>query len=86
MAGKVTTLFEDSAKTQAIFPRTKASAVSDADNHPLGNVAVYSAETVASGVDEISIGVNSGTVFTITEDDTGATLGTPITFRIVSKS
>lgn len=32
---KVTTLFEDSAKTEALYPRTKVSAISDANNTSL---------------------------------------------------
>lgn len=32
---KITTLYEDSAKTEALYPRTKVSAVSDGDNTSL---------------------------------------------------
>lgn len=32
---KVTTLFEDSAKTEALYPRTKVSAISDENNTSL---------------------------------------------------
>lgn len=35
MASKVTTLFEDSAKTNALYPRTKVSAVSDGSGNGL---------------------------------------------------
>lgn len=32
---KITTLFEDSAKTEALYPRTKVSAISDENNTSL---------------------------------------------------
>ena len=64
MAGKVTTLFEDSAKTSPLFPRTKTTAVSDADNHPLGNLAVYNAETVISGIDSIDLRIDMDLLWT----------------------
>lgn len=32
---KITTLYEDSAKTEALYPRTKVSAISDGDNKSL---------------------------------------------------
>lgn len=35
---KVTTLFEDSAKTEALYPRTKVSAISDANNNSLETI------------------------------------------------
>lgn len=35
---KVTTLFEDSAKTEALYPRTKVSAISDANNNSLESI------------------------------------------------
>jgi hypothetical protein len=35
MASKVTTLFEDSAKQNALYPRTKVSAISDGSNNGL---------------------------------------------------
>lgn len=53
MASKITTLFEDSAKTNALYPRTKQNAVSDADGNPLTEVGFYTADTVGSGVDAV---------------------------------
>ena len=38
MASKITTLFEDSAKTNALYPRTKVSAVSDANGDGLQSI------------------------------------------------
>lgn len=35
---KVTTLYEDSAKTTALYPRTKISAISDANNNSLESI------------------------------------------------
>lgn len=58
MAGQVTTLFSDSAKTNELYPRTKTSAVSDANNHTLGDLAVYNAQTVASGVGALYLGLD----------------------------
>ena len=64
MASKVTTLYEDSAKTNALYPRTKASAVSDNDGNVLGNIAVYNAETVVGGANPIKIGVDMDLLWT----------------------
>ena len=58
MAGQVTTLFSDSAKTNELYPRTKTSAVSDANNHTLGDLAVYNAITVGTGVNAVSVGLD----------------------------
>ncbi len=38
MASKITTLFEDSAKENALYPRTKVSAVSDANGDGLQSI------------------------------------------------
>lgn len=35
---KITTLYEDSAKTEALYPRTKVSAISDANNNSLETI------------------------------------------------
>ena len=56
--GKVTTLFEDSAKTVELYPRTKTSAVSDSDGNTLGDVAVWNALNVVSGVNAVKVGVD----------------------------
>lgn len=48
MAGKITTLFEDSERTKELYPRTKTSAVYDEYGHPLGDLAVYDAVTIES--------------------------------------
>ena len=53
--GKVTTLFEDSSKTVELYPRTKTSAVSDADGNTLGDLAVYNAITIGSGIGTLSV-------------------------------
>lgn len=58
MAGQVTTLFSDSAKQNELYPRTKTSAVSDANGNTLGDLAVYNAFTIISGVNPISVGVS----------------------------
>lgn len=64
MASKVTTLYEDSAKTNALYPRTKTSAVSDNDGNALGNIAVYNAETVVGGANPIQIGIDMDLLWT----------------------
>ena len=58
MAGQVTTLFSDSAKTNELYPRTKTSAVSDADGNTLGDLAVYNAVTVGTGVNAVKTTLN----------------------------
>lgn len=57
MANIVTTLFSDSAKTNALYPRTKASAVSDNDGNTLGNVAVCNYAVTENNVSPINVGI-----------------------------
>lgn len=57
MANKVTTLIDVSTQDE-LYPRTKASAVSDADGNTLGNIAVWNAIDVASGVDTVKVGID----------------------------
>lgn len=64
MANIVTTLFSDSAKTNALYPRTKTSAVSDNDGNTLGNIAVWNALDVASGVDTVKVGLDMDLLWT----------------------
>lgn len=54
MASKVTTLFEDSAKTNALYPRTKVSAVSDNNGKALSQI-----------IDEINPTITEDTLFNI---------------------
>ena len=74
-SGTITTLFEDSAKTSGLYPRTKVSAVTNASNVSLQTLLDAKMESI-----------NSDTVFTINKDESGNTLATPITFKIVAKS
>ena len=71
---KVTTLYEDSAKTNALYPRTKVSAISDGSN--------VSLSALLDAKEDL---INSDTVFTINKDESGNVLSTPITFTIVAK-
>ena len=64
MANKITTLYEDSAKTTAIYPRTKASAVSDNDGNALGEVAVYHAQDLAGGVKGVDLHLDMDLLWT----------------------
>lgn len=51
ITGKIKTLFSDSAKTEALFPRTKTSAVSDDDGVGL-NVLLENMETEVNAKQE----------------------------------
>lgn len=66
MANKITTLV-DTTNNDQLYPRTKASAVSDDDGNALGNIAVYNAQTIISGVEApvIMTEVTEDTVFNI---------------------
>ena len=66
MANKVTTLI-DSTTNDQLYPRTKASAVSDDNGNTLGNVAVYNAVTVLDNVQApiIALEITEDTVFNI---------------------
>lgn len=64
MANKITTLYEDSAKTTALYPRTKTSAVSDNDGNTLGEVAVYHAQDLASGVKGVDLHLDMDLLWT----------------------
>jgi len=57
MANKVTTLVDASDNTTQLYPRTKASAVTDDNGNALGSVAVYNAQTVLSGVDTVIVAI-----------------------------
>ena len=67
-AGKVTTLFEDSAKTTELYPRTKTIAVSDSEGNSLGNVAVYNAINLDGTVNPFSDDLLRTTGGTMTGD------------------
>lgn len=56
MANKVTTLIDVSTQDE-LYPRTKASAVSDNDGNTLGNVAVCNYTVAGSGVNPINVGI-----------------------------
>lgn len=45
--GKIITLFEDSSKEKALYPRTKISAVSDGDGNTLGNVSLFNSDIIS---------------------------------------
>lgn len=64
MASKITTLFEDSAKTNALYPRTKQNAISDADGNPLTEVGFYTSETVGNGVDNVKVAFDMNLLWT----------------------
>ena len=64
MSSKITTLFEDEAKTNALYPRTKASAVSDDNGNTLGNIATYGFTPVASGADPVKVGIDMDLLWT----------------------
>lgn len=64
MSTRITTLFEDEANTNALYPRTKASAVSDDDGNVLGNMATYNMTDVASGVDQLHVGIDMELLWT----------------------
>ena len=49
MGAKVTTLYEDSAKTNALYPRTKVSAVSDGSGNGLDALLNGKQDTLVSG-------------------------------------
>ena len=49
MASKVTTLFEDSAKQNALYPRTKVSAISDNSSNSLQQLLDAKQATLVSG-------------------------------------
>ena len=58
MSGKIGTLFEDSAKTTPLYPRTKLSAVSDQYGNSLENNVVYFTNTgpeASAGLDASSV-------------------------------
>lgn len=80
MASKVTTLFEDSAKQNALYPRTKVSAVSDGSGTGLNLLLDGKQDTLVSGtniktVDSQSI-VGSGNVVSAFDGiDTSNVLG-----------
>ena len=57
MANKVTTLIDVSTQDE-LYPRTKASAVSDNDGNSLGNIAVWNALNVASGIETLKVGLD----------------------------
>ncbi len=66
MANKVTTLV-DSTTNDQLYPRTKASAVSDDDGNALGNVAVYNATTIIDNIEApiVMTSITENTVFNI---------------------
>ena len=51
ITGKVKTLFEDKEKTSAIFPRTKASAITDSNNKNLEVIINEVTTDVAQALD-----------------------------------
>ena len=59
MASKVTTLFEDSAKTNALYPRTKVSAVSDGSGNGLDALLNGKQDTLVSGTNIKTVDGNS---------------------------
>ena len=64
MSDTIQTIYTDSAKTDALYPRTKTTAVSDNDGNVLGNVAVYNATTLSSGVNTVKVGVDMELLWT----------------------
>ena len=84
MAFKKGNIYTDANKTNGIYPNTVFSAVyTDDMSTTLGNIASYNATNVATGAGSIEL---PDIMFTITEDDTGTALDTPITFKIVKMS
>ena len=63
MANKVTTLIDVNTQDE-LYPRTKASAVSDNDGNTLGNIAVWNALDVASGVNTVNVGLDMDLLWT----------------------
>lgn len=63
MANKVTTLIDVSTQDE-LYPRTKTSAVSDSDGNTLGDVAVWNALDVASGVNTVKVGLDMDLLWT----------------------
>ena len=55
MSNTIQTIYTDSANTNALYPRTKTTAVSDNDGNVLGNVAVYNATILSSGVNTVTV-------------------------------
>lgn len=49
MARKITTFFEDAAKTIPLFPRTLTSAITDADGNTLDQIIEHIEEEIAGG-------------------------------------
>lgn len=59
MASKVTTLYEDSAKTNALYPRTKVSAVSDNNGNALEALLNAKQNQLVSGTNIKTVNGNS---------------------------
>ena len=49
MARKITTFFEDAAKTIPLFPRTLTSAITDSDGNTLDQIIEHIEEEIAEG-------------------------------------
>ena len=58
MSGKIGTLFEDSAKTTPLYPRTKLSAVSDQYGNTLENNTIF----IANNGPEASAGLDASSL------------------------
>lgn len=76
MSSKIETLYTDSAKTNAIYPRTKVSAISDDEGKPLSDVIseINTAITNAGkfyGIDTTNILQSSGGAATLTAEYDG---------------
>ena len=80
MASKVTTLFEDSAKQNALYPRTKVSAVSDGSGNGLDALLNGKQATLVSGTNIKTVDGNSllgsGNIVTFVCADTSNVLYT----------
>ena len=62
---KITTLFEDSAKTEALYPRTKVSAVSDRNNKSLEEIIDDLTLTEGTGIDITNNVVSNPNVYNV---------------------
>jgi len=82
MPSYIKTLFEDENHTNAIYPRTKASAVSDNEGNALGNMATMNAQDVLGGIGTIIPALEMDLLWTNpnpTSDFAGQTLSLDLT-------
>lgn len=64
MPNQVVTLYSNEAKTDAIYPRTTLSAVTDSQGNALSNVATLTYTQKGSGIQEVETAINMDLLWT----------------------